>query len=457
MLQRQKNGLLLPVRLVAYLPLLAALPLASNRLAPMWLLLFLCVWVLSSRVLTAKDWLAVAGVGFRELVLRYSLLLVLLYGAIRVFAACLSLELTDSYLATVDRWVSSGCTSEASNFSHAGILDWVRALVFYVVFIVALTFGNRTDFRLILAESLLIYLLISFLLLFVWILRSELLLGFPSTFANQNHFASFSLMAGAFLLFTNAQFQGQKIADQQAVENTFLVKNLLQKGWLGYSAAAYGFFLLLTGSRGAFLAFLACGFLFLGLVCKKESGLNRCARQTRMLLGLSFSAALLLGLTVFLFGTSPLMEVFQSTRLTLWASVWRMVEEAPVFGIGPGTFEYVFPAYKSFGVEMVKYRYAHNDYLEFIVEYGVVGALLLAPAGLAFLSVLGSLLQGQKSDLFLGVGMIGFSLHMFVEFSFQIPAAGILFVLLLGVTIARVRDWPSQPRRSRSISFKEAA
>ena len=67
-------------------------------------------------------------------------------------------------------------------------------------------------------------------------------------------------------------------------------------------------------------------------------------------------------------------------RLQVAQACLKMVPEAGVFGLGPGTFQSAFP-YFSKGLKANTkgiWEHAHNDYLETIAEYGAVGTLLWA-------------------------------------------------------------------------------
>ncbi len=67
-------------------------------------------------------------------------------------------------------------------------------------------------------------------------------------------------------------------------------------------------------------------------------------------------------------------------RVLVWSSTCRMIQDAPVWGIGAGNFQYVYPLYRSeeeirlSGKEVVVDQ-AHNDYLQVAAETGVFGFL----------------------------------------------------------------------------------
>ena len=58
----------------------------------------------------------------------------------------------------------------------------------------------------------------------------------------------------------------------------------------------------------------------------------------------------------------------------------RMIRAYPVFGCGLGGYESAFPKYKVSG-PLVSDDHAHNDYLQFLAEMGVMGAAILFVLG----------------------------------------------------------------------------
>ena len=103
--------------------------------------------------------------------------------------------------------------------------------------------------------------------------------------------------------------------------------------------------------------------------------------------------------------------------------------------------------------------HAHNDYIQFFVESGILGAsLLFALIVLAYLAVLRTLRSSKhvvRRGLALGafIGMLSAMIHASVEFAFQIPAVALLFTALLAVAflaqdrVRNIRDQQEDPAR----------
>jgi O-antigen ligase len=125
-------------------------------------------------------------------------------------------------------------------------------------------------------------------------------------------------------------------------------------------------------------------------------------------------------------------------RPQYWAHTFEMAEDYPVFGTGLGTFALVYPAYEDIGLYGFL-RHAHNDYLEYFSELGVIGFALLA-GGVLFLVLLSFARWRKKMDpwekgLSLGcfVSLAVIAVHSFTDFNLHIPANMILFTVIVGL------------------------
>ncbi|MGB0409920.1 MAG: O-antigen ligase family protein [Opitutales bacterium] len=128
---------------------------------------------------------------------------------------------------------------------------------------------------------------------------------------------------------------------------------------------------------------------------------------------------------------------------------WKMAQDALLTGWGAGSFRYVFPIYQKeipelFYVRYHKkrgwegrrfYRYAHNDILQFLAEYGMIGCSLLLLAIISLLlPALKAILHAPCAILYLLVGLLAAASHAFLEFIFHSPAYWV--VLLGGLALA---------------------
>ncbi len=123
-------------------------------------------------------------------------------------------------------------------------------------------------------------------------------------------------------------------------------------------------------------------------------------------------------------------EVFRDTRNMLADFKWT--------GAGGGTFANSFLRYQNepyYGF----YDHTHNDYLEFLAEYGFLGSGLSGSViVLAFINALIAI-RKRRSALLKGLafssamGIMAIMIHSTVDFNLQIPSNAALFVLLLAL------------------------
>jgi O-antigen ligase len=69
-------------------------------------------------------------------------------------------------------------------------------------------------------------------------------------------------------------------------------------------------------------------------------------------------------------------------RASMWRSTMQVILDHPVTGVGAGNWQSVIPAYEGAqGASLELDAHAHNEYLEIVAEYGLVGCLFLAALG----------------------------------------------------------------------------
>lgn len=127
----------------------------------------------------------------------------------------------------------------------------------------------------------------------------------------------------------------------------------------------------------------------------------------------------------------------------LAAAVCReMVNDAGLWGFGPGTFAAAFPHYTGrldYALRGV-WMHAHEDYLQAAIEWGWIGAGLwgvLLFGGMARLLWRGHPEPDARLRLGCGLALAGMALHALVDFPFQIPSLQLYAAALLGVAWAK--------------------
>jgi O-antigen ligase len=129
-------------------------------------------------------------------------------------------------------------------------------------------------------------------------------------------------------------------------------------------------------------------------------------------------------------------------RLVSMRVCMRMLPDAGWHGFGPGTFGLVFPHYTGKDADLIPgiWRYAHNDYMQTVLEWGWLGALVwgaLYFGGMALVWI-----QFRRrwdlstSDhvllLVTGLALAGVSAHAFVDFPLQIASLQLYVAVCLG-------------------------
>ncbi len=205
---------------------------------------------------------------------------------------------------------------------------------------------------------------------------------------------------------------------------------------------------LLSGSRGGSVSLLVEA-LLLGWVLWRRSGQS--GHRLRSILPIGFAAAALL-----FFWTAPnrvvrrlgaLANVTRTTETTFGQrelaarDTLRIFRDHPWLGIGLGSFNTVFPQYRTFPTDL-GWAHAHNDYAEALAETGVAGGALIALSLALFFSLaFRNLSAGRRDDagwIRLGatLGCCGLLVHSLVDFNLHIPANAAWFAVCVALAAA---------------------
>jgi O-antigen ligase len=145
-------------------------------------------------------------------------------------------------------------------------------------------------------------------------------------------------------------------------------------------------------------------------------------------------------------GVDPVLERFlrvssDASRLDYWRDSLVIVKDHP-FGTGLATFKQVFPIYNVSTIAETTPYYAHNDYLQLLVETGWIGFVALVSGFYIFLiksfrKVKLIKLQDDPFRFFMAIGalsgLVSIAFHSFFDFNLQMPANCVYFVMLLGI------------------------
>jgi len=131
-------------------------------------------------------------------------------------------------------------------------------------------------------------------------------------------------------------------------------------------------------------------------------------------------------------------------RFDMWAETLSIWQDYSLTGSGFNTFERIHPRYKQ-KPSTLFLEHAHNDYLEFFSEGGVIAFMLLALFGVLVLKHFFENMKKIPNEIFplfngAFVGMIVFALHEFTDFNGHILANQLVFILLLSLVLVRDID-----------------
>ncbi len=179
--------------------------------------------------------------------------------------------------------------------------------------------------------------------------------------------------------------------------------------------------------------------------------------RRRAVLGLVVSVALLAGF-IWLVGSADVLQRFTQMaqpgattmgevsghRLEAWAGSLKIFRENWLLGTGLDTFETYFRSVRLYYTDKV-WTHAHNDFLQFVAETGVVGMALglwlLVAATREIIRNLRRTAQTATGAILIGVacGCLGFMVHGWLDFNFHVPANAASFAVL--AAIASRRGW----------------
>ena len=181
--------------------------------------------------------------------------------------------------------------------------------------------------------------------------------------------------------------------------------------------------------------------LFFGLMTQFFRGTEDQKRKTKKIITIVFLLIVFISLYVGFEATVErfaLDKLLKEGRPTYWANTAEIYKAYPLFGTGLGTFPSLYPD-KEEGETLIRLYHAHNDYLEYLSELGIVGMILLL-GGILYMLVKSFLIwrgrkQSEVKALALGgiVAIICILIHSITDFNLHIPANMLLFSVALSL------------------------
>jgi O-antigen ligase len=262
------------------------------------------------------------------------------------------------------------------------------------------------------------------------------------TFINPNHFAGYlEMLLPLAIVFT--------------VKGRF---SHLAKVLLGYATLVIFAGLMVSVSRGAWIATgAALVVLFIWLMASREYRW-RGALVLFVLAGIAGAFVLRAELSGNRRDSLSELMAGENLRFQIWEPAIRIWRDHFWTGAGPGHFDYRFRQYRPVGIYRDRMQMrpdrVHNDYLNTLADWGLLGALLVAAAWAAFYwSVIRGWRQVQQaqSDLpaqrpnqapfVMGavLGLVAILVHSFADYNMHVPANAILAVTLMALVSTHFR------------------
>jgi O-antigen ligase len=232
--------------------------------------------------------------------------------------------------------------------------------------------------------------------------------------------------------------------------------------FLSATSAFHFLYLMMCGTRSALIASYF-SFAFIAVLAWKYRSLLAFPswKSEQKILVPSAMLAVMLGLgfipagnsTPELRGVTPFERVVKRTaaiqagdgtlgvRMVMWKASWTMIKANPLTGVGAGTWEADIPLYQAPGSQLETDYYVHNEIIQVVAEYGLVGWLFLL--GLiayslrsAWLALTAKTEPEMQEGLVRAVALTSLLALMVVSnigFPWRLATTGVMFAICLGI------------------------
>ena len=277
------------------------------------------------------------------------------------------------------------------------------------------------------------------------------------TFINRNHFAGFVELIWPLALGVTIAKTDRKQSLKKALASDLLNRQAL----LSLGIVVLLLALILSRSRAGIAGGLI-GLLTFWYLARPN--IRRIALHTRLLMG---GVLVILSIYCLTIGVGPIFERFlliddRNSRIDIWKDSLAIIEDHPL-GIGLGNYENVFLSDMNILTSDKVVKYAHNDYLQLLIETGWAGFICITGGfiffiGKSFLLIRRLDARHDPMRFFLAVGafsgIISLAFHSFFDFNLQIPANCLYFVVLMAILSSCTEKVKRPPRFENSTMKK---
>ena len=274
------------------------------------------------------------------------------------------------------------------------------------------------------------------------------------TFINRNHFANYLIIciaAGTALLLIDLSTEKSKSFKESIVRLLRFILSAKMLLRIGLAISVIGIVLSQSrmGNTAFFISLAVAGTIWIVLA-------GRISRNTIILL----ASIIIIDLLIVgkWFGFDKVQQRLQTTshksetRDEVIRDTRIYIKDYPLTGTGGGSYYSVYPNYKGDDIKGF-YTHAHNDYLQFLSEYGAIGTFFIALLVLSSTYTAMATMMKRKNKVMQAVSfsslmvIVALLIHSYVDFNLQIMANASSVVMLLALAwIARYLS-PKQRRR----------
>jgi len=248
-----------------------------------------------------------------------------------------------------------------------------------------------------------------------------------SRYVNSSHFSGYLIMTvfiflGLFI-YLKRFWQKALIAFLSFPVFYAIIYTRSRFGWLSLSVALILFFIvslkILKNRKKQIIFLLVFGFLFLAIL----SFLSHDILLTRL--------------------KEITHTKYQSLnqRLDIWHGTLKAFMHYP-WGSGLGTFKYIYPQFRIHSDRFTA-NFAHNEYLQTLLELGISGIMLLIWSIFRFLKYAFKSIKTSKETALINTGLIcaiiSVLFYSLLDFPLRIPANTVLFVIILGMLVKNIK------------------
>ena len=196
-------------------------------------------------------------------------------------------------------------------------------------------------------------------------------------------------------------------------------------------------FLFAVGSRAGMM--ISIGLAGLSYIWMLKKSLPRHAK-------LALSGAIMIGFLVGTFYVRSAILFDDDTRAIVFTNTWRAINDHWLGGTGLGSFVLIYPMYElSEQILPVYINHTHNEYLELLLEVGILAIPVLL---LFFILIVKNLFNSPMGEA-ASLSLFSILVHSSVDYPLRTMAIAILFATFCAIILSRPIKRSKRVRRSK--------